>query len=793
MLKGAELKVERATKTETEADLESRARAALVKALPWLAKHKIDQQVTFTVKFGHAEIKIDGKKRESASGRVDILVSIDNIPTILLELKRPGLGITSADIEQGLSYARVLHPRPPLVVVTDGIDPARIFETHTGSDWTPVSKDGEALKALLDNVALVAADDMKKAVSTLLGNDPTLWITAARTVSESFIAERTADEAISDLPFLSNFLLPRKAVRGAIDTLDTGARLVVIEGGPLAGKSNALRALAENLKARSDYAVMLLDADSGIDLFHALADIWSAHFSWPLTPFEARHWTQQLSRVSGPALVLAVDDFDGTRSSFRRDLEALTSELFGDRIRIVLALDVDAAQRLNVASNGRTASILKRRAAATLAVGKLDDEEFADARDYLLELGIRIMEGGEHTPELRIPWVLRAMCTPLLAQKRPSLSHFVTLPSIPTLELLRRELEKPGLNREFRAHYHEIAQALFEDTLSGDQSTELRLEALAAYTVRRSVVRGRLGSEAVAELLKAGLLHEGRSEGGEAVFIAQFPIALAAELSRIIADQILGSDDDNEMARAITRFASSAPLGAVIVAQAIVEAATRNHTLDIRLLQALLETVPRRETLPPGTTFSLRMPNGKHVTITVGEGTMQVEIDGKRSEIAHDDLGSTTADAEAWTILSHLATLPMAADNKETAQSARFDLHLLLTIGSYPGVLVDSPAPAGILAIETHEFGAHGEIPARSAGVVEPITYAILLFFQREPQRAAAFLKQALDRESLPLMIRIHTALHYLPERSSEIVQIDKEIVVPAIGALLEATAPNSQ
>ena len=37
-----------------------------------------------------------------------------------LELKRPGSLLTTDDDEQGLSYARMLHPRPPLVVVTNG-------------------------------------------------------------------------------------------------------------------------------------------------------------------------------------------------------------------------------------------------------------------------------------------------------------------------------------------------------------------------------------------------------------------------------------------------------------------------------------------------------------------------------------------------------------------------------------------------------------------------------------------------------------------------------------------------
>ena len=179
------MSVTKATKGETEAQLETRARNALLKALPWLDGKEIKQQVSFTIRLGHAVIHVDGKERVHVTGRADILVTVDGVPTLVLELKRPKLGINDDDVEQGLSYARVLHPRPPLVLATDGTK-RRIVETHTGMDWRPSSQDEEALKALLDNVALVSADDIKRATSRLLGTEPKAWIEAVRAVSARF-------------------------------------------------------------------------------------------------------------------------------------------------------------------------------------------------------------------------------------------------------------------------------------------------------------------------------------------------------------------------------------------------------------------------------------------------------------------------------------------------------------------------------------------------------------------------------------------------------------------------------
>jgi hypothetical protein len=93
---------------------------------------------------GHAQIEVDGLAREKAEGRSDLLVFHNDKALAVFELKRPGLPLTDQDRDQALSYARVLHPRPPLVVLSNGAD-TKIFATHTGDIWQPETPNEEQL------------------------------------------------------------------------------------------------------------------------------------------------------------------------------------------------------------------------------------------------------------------------------------------------------------------------------------------------------------------------------------------------------------------------------------------------------------------------------------------------------------------------------------------------------------------------------------------------------------------------------------------------------------------------
>lgn len=782
------MKVTNATKSETEAQLETRARDALLTALPWLDGKEIKQQTSFTIRFGHAVLHVDGKEREHVTGRADILVTVRGVHTLVLELKRPGLGINDDDVEQGLSYARILHPRPPLVLTTDGTE-SRLVETQTGMDWRPASQGEEALKALLDNVALVAADDMKRATSRLLGTDPKAWIEAVRAVSAYFIEERTGGWTTPELPFVNGFLFSRKAVAEAVKALKDGKRLVFVEGDPVSGKSSALRALAEQLNAGDNFAVLTLDADSGIDLFSALSDILSSQLFWPITPHEARHWVQQLSRTEGPPLVVAVDDFNGDRGSFRQDLEALTSQLFGDRIRVVLALDPGAAHRLLTSGNGRTPSALMRRAPERFFLEPLDDDEFATARDHLEEHGISIMAGGERSREYRLPWVLRTMVGSILAGRTLEPGMLATLPPIPTVELLGRAERCYRDTAGPATNYREVAKALVEDLSSDDFADELRLLLLDTYIVRKSALRERLSDAGIRELVDAGLLHEGRSEGGEALLYPKLHDLLALHLAQIFAGRITENGDLDDVANDLAGLASSVPLGPVIAAYSIFLATKTRGTLDYKLIEALRSREPRREieALPPGRTVTGLAPDGHMFEMTgLPDGQIELRV-GDVTDIVDGEGSSSIVDIDPWMILSYLATWRIAVDSKDEDRSARLDAVLMLQIGSYPEPLI-KPGNVSDM-VETHSL-PEGDEALHFNGIFEPVTYAMLLFFTREPEHAATFVAAALEKESLPLMLRIDAALtqlaHFRGDASETAAELLRDAVQPAVKALLE-------
>src|SRR6266480_3384747 len=148
------------TKSSTEADLEAEIHAALRLAFPWLRDGSIRHQVTFSFSFGGKRITVDGAKGDVAHSRADILLYWNERPLAVLELKRAGLALDAEDDAQGLAYAGVLYPRPPLVVVTNGTV-VRFLETHAGKEWIPEERSEEAFTELIRSASLAATHDLK--------------------------------------------------------------------------------------------------------------------------------------------------------------------------------------------------------------------------------------------------------------------------------------------------------------------------------------------------------------------------------------------------------------------------------------------------------------------------------------------------------------------------------------------------------------------------------------------------------------------------------------------------------
>ena len=754
--------VKQETLWHTEADFEAELQTALRRAFPWLPAGSIQHQTRFSFDFGRARIEVDGKEQSRATGRADVLLHSGEQPLAVLELKRVGQLLLDADIAQGLSYARMLHPSPPLVAVTNGSDLV-LLETHTGNEWKPANPSEAEFASLVTQAAKVATADLKQAVSILMGSDPSIWMQAIREVSKLTVNELSGEWGEQLLPFTPGFLLPRKATALALYLLRQNKQLVLIEGPPLSGKSNLLLELMSQTESADDLAVLFLESESGTGILQTLATALSNTLSWPVTRDEARDWALRLSRTAGPSLVIAVDGFGPGREDIRADVEDLTSHLFGNRVRVVITLDDSLADQLVLNSTGRKKSAIGRRS-ERVHLDKLDDDEFGVAAQILSQHRMHIMNGGQYSPDLRIPWVLRDIASRIVPQESYQNSKLAAgVPPVLGLGLIehtRSRFQDHELRRMARA----TAQAVLEDADDRKRPISLILESMATYTVRRQTLLKWLQGNDLEKLVQRGFLRPILHESGEAVLVSRVPELIASEAADLLALELLAkaTDDVKPAAEYLSRKASSIPLGDVVGAQALIDAAHRHGSLRLGLIEALIASPPEKKAMPPGTKAALYFPGAGAIDMTFQDGgSILLQAHGQRHKIESDpgdEQHFAYGNIHSYMILSHLSSRPFAIEQGGEI-GPRLDPAILMEVGACPVVLRAAQNPPEIgSGILVHEL-PDAEIVCEKSGIVEPITLSIFWFLGAADQLASEWLDDAVERNSYPLLSRLHIAL----------------------------------
>ena len=127
----------------------------------------------FTLKLGKNTVK----KKDYISGRLDILVLLDNEPFIIWELKREKHEITSEEINQAISYSRLTEQITPFTIVSNGnetylyntITKKEIKEDELNPDLVNCSFD-EAIKLrkeALTNIICYSNDNLTKFINRI--------------------------------------------------------------------------------------------------------------------------------------------------------------------------------------------------------------------------------------------------------------------------------------------------------------------------------------------------------------------------------------------------------------------------------------------------------------------------------------------------------------------------------------------------------------------------------------------------------------------------------------------------
>jgi len=751
------------SKKTTEADLEARIAAALKIAFPLLPTDSVRHQTTFSFKFGGKTITVDGASQSKVSARSDVLVYLNDKPLAVLELKRPSVSLTKEDEQQGLSYARVLFPSPPLVLVTNGKE-SRLLETHTGQPWEATNRNEITIAALLKNAATVAEGEMKEAVSALMRTNSQVWTQAIRQASLAAVAQLTGSWGDRFLPFVEGVQFPRKVTSHVQHMLKQGQKMIIVSGAPLIGKSSVLREFVEN--GNDDYCTLFVEADESTSILRLIADLLEDELQWPVTPEEARRWLKDVSKSDGPKLFIVVDGIGANFKELRAEISDFCSDTFGKSLSVIIELDENVAEKVILDSKRERLSKIGRKT-KVVKVEALDDDEFNLAAKVLWDRQIVFTKGSQCSPEYRLPWILRAMVAPVASnlgdaptQRRCGLPPVL---SFNLLQIARKALEDKG---ERRRKLRCIAIAIVQDAEDKDRSPELSLWSSSVFIVLRKSAEGQLSVDDLRSLEEEGLIRSRFLDSGEAIYIIRSPELVASEVAYVLGEILCEKKDTSDEGAAwLEGIAGAIPLGDLVAAQGILDQAKFGGGISVGIIASLLSRVPTQGTMNIGTQFLMSSPDGvsfkgkltdKGVVITDKHGVEEsIDVDLNAEPF------KPLENIRGWLILAHVASVAFEVVEVETENClGRGETELLLDVGSCPFVLRNPSSN-----LEMNEFACHeslgGEmIACHGQGTIEVITNSIFIYLSRERLGAEAWIDEVLVRNSVPLLSRVSLALH---------------------------------
>jgi len=731
-----------------EATFESTLHAVLGRAFPSIANARITHQASMTLRLGRYSVAANGDLKKKAKGRLDVLVSVDSKPAVLLELKAPGRGVLTEDVEQARSYARLLNPMPPLFGVSDG-QATRFFRTHDSSEWLAATIDDQQLQGLLDDALACAAAEHDSAVRLLLGRRPSLWAQILRAETQAALAALEGDVADFSRPLAASFSVPRAAVARLQASLHQ-SELVVLTGPPLSGKTNVLAQMCRS--PDTNFVPLYIDAAAAsYGIWRHLADVFSVGLLQATSAEETRQWVWSgLRDLSGPRPVLIIDGWrPGENDRVRADLEEIVGRLAAGNLRIVLALDDADFESLSHVP-GRTTKTPLGRAAKQIPLGILEDAEFEQGIGVLYEKqGASFYAGAHHNRELRFPRLLRLHAALTgghddaptdTAPPGPSMSMATLLPAITSVDIVEAAWRQftSGPNQELRSDLELLATAWVTIPSPTSPQELMAFEQLGRSALPMQALEHALTAERLRRLRQQGFLRPVEIPGGH-FMIMRLPELLAAAAAAVVAKRVIAEPNVDAAYDLFLRETQRFPLSDVVGAGVILRSYESVRIVD-GLMKRLLDDEP----------IVTHLTGGRAELIT-GEGSRPSAVED----------GRTMSNLHPALVLSHLAAVPMAFDdeNDRRIDGGSPNATIIGRVGGVPHLLrrIDTVPVREMRPISFHYFG-DVSVVCHNEGIVEPIVQSILFHLLREPEEAGELAKWAVEEDRAPLVWRLRIA-----------------------------------
>jgi len=746
-----------------ESTFETHLAACISDVFPMIATSSIETQTVLPLKLGHRVLAIDGPA-SYANGRADIVLRIGGQPTVLLELKAPGVELTGEDLSQAISYCRLHEPIIPIVVLTNGSD-VQIYSSYDRSPIGGTSLDEARIAAVVSASSKHASLTVEQAIRNLLEGNPEIWGAAIRSRTEEVLKEMEGSIADFALPLWKDLRFPRKATVQLAHAFEQGERVLALVAPPISGKTNVIAEFCERAEEFGN-AVLYIDCLQTSNLLEEVAHALTDSFGASVSAEKAYDWLRigvGDQREGRPRLILVLDSLVPEDAN---DLIKQATSLLknvGDNVGILFSLTDPALEKIRF-TPGRTTLTKLGRDTKVLLLRGLDDSEIdVAARNLSALCRIELPPGSRFEGPMREPRILRI----LIAMQGPVTDIpeglHVSLPSIVPSDVLVELWETTADATELRSDLIALAEAYLEDEEERAKSSELTIMSVGVGTITAETAQNVLGETVFQRLLQNGYIKR-MSGVGRMLVVPTVPEFLSAALVSILQKTVLAiseSDGENAATKALLRFTSGIPLGDRVAALVLQHLVSHDPSLFNSMFFALLEDEPKHEKMRPGN-FLMQLTHGEPAKMRYVDNSIRIEQEDGTEVVfpVDEDDGPmrTTSNLHPWNILSHLAYAPvgMVRDGEEVPLGPG----IMDRIGRFRSTLKNfgAAAIADQVGNYEHNLPGFGTVPCPARGIVEPIVYGMQLAIQRYGSLMDELVNESIEDGDPALLMRLYVA-----------------------------------
>jgi len=702
---------------------------------------QVTHQVQFTLRLGHHDISIDGPKGWVRKGRLDVLLSANTRHVAVLELKREDLDLTDEDRDQGLSYARLLTPMPPLVVLSNGAT-TKFFTTIDGAPWGPQDLNEEVFAKLVTGAASCAVQDRDQAIRSLLGSNPSIWADFLRAHTADTIEKRTGDLRELSSPFARGFSVERFVAVRILGRLRKSVPVIALVGPPLSGKSVVMKQCCEKMTA-GHLVPLYVDASSARHgPLRLLASIFLKHLFAATTLDQVRQWLSTSLRTmpTDTRLVLLLDEVvPDLNDEWLGDLDELLALGEVSPLSIVLALDPNTWQALSMRPGRLTKTDLGRRA-EVIPLELLTDREFSSAMELLFELTrSQPYFGAQYNVEYREPRLLRVIAASVQRHRTADKETLLKFPSTTTInevDLAWRAFVRG--NHELVDDLRHLARAYFDDLATRSSNAELQLASYQAAAMRKDVAAKLLAPDTLERLLGRSFVSTRLGPNEEVLLLPRHLELFARAAALELGESVCAATSFEEAYEALMQRSDMLPLGDIVGADALRVVAERKPELFSRIINEALKDPPQTKVFPAGTILEVSL---------FGRQVGAVEL---------PEPSTTTGNLHPWLVLAQVAMLPLGGP----AESPSPNAWIIANVGSHSGFLrrVGDERWRKMEGFHFHDVPGKGSVPCLNNGVVEPIGQAIVAAFHSQPEEMLSMTEHAIEEDRFHLAWRLNAA-----------------------------------